>query len=62
MSSKRAMRQAQKQAFARHRLNISNSRFDFRKKNLNQEKNSKIIKKDKKNIKNLFFLILICEK
>ena len=50
MSSKRAMRQAQKQAFARHRLNISNSRFDFRKKNLNQEKNSKIIKKDKKNI------------
>ncbi len=50
MSSKRAMRQAQKQAFARHRSNISNSRFDFRKKILNQEKNSKIIKKDKKNI------------
>ena len=50
MSSKRAMRLAQKQAFARHRSNISNSRFDFRKKNLNQEKNSKIIKKDKKNI------------
>jgi hypothetical protein len=38
MSSKRAMRQAQKQAFAKHRSNISNSRFDFRKKNLNQEK------------------------
>ena len=50
MSSKRAMRQAQKQAFAKHRSNISNSRFDFRKKSLNQEKNSKIIKKDKKNI------------
>ena len=38
MSSKRAMRQAQKQAFAKHRSNISNSRLDFRKKNLNQEK------------------------
>ena len=43
--AKRAMRQAQKQAFAKHRSNISNSRFDFRKKNLNQEKKSKIIKK-----------------
>ena len=50
MSSKRAMRQAQKQAFAKHRSNISSSRFNFKKKNLNQEKNSKIIKKDKKNI------------
>ena len=38
MSSKRAMRQAQKQAFAKHRTNISNYRFDLRKKNLNQEK------------------------
>ena len=47
MSSKRAMRQAQKQAFAKHRSNISNSRFNFKNKNLNQEKNSKIIKKDK---------------
>ena len=46
MSSKRAMRQAQKQAFARHRSNISNSRFDFRNKNLNHEKKSKIIKKN----------------
>ena len=46
MSSKRAMRQAQKQAFAKHRSNISNSRFDFRKKNFNQEKKSKIIKKN----------------
>ena len=50
MSSKKAMRQAQKQAFAKHRSNISNSRFNFKKTNLNQEKNSKIIKKDKKNI------------
>ena len=31
MSSKRAMRQAQKQAFAKHRSNISNSKFDFKK-------------------------------
>jgi len=45
MSSKRAMRQAQKQAFAKHRSNISNSRFDLRKKNLNQEKTKKIKKK-----------------
>ena len=50
MSSKKAMRQAQKQSFAKHRSNISNSRFDFKKKNLNQEKNSKIIKRDKKHI------------
>ena len=49
MSSKKAMRQAQKQSFAKHRSNISNSRFDFKKKNLNHEK-SKITKKDKKNI------------
>ena len=41
MSSKRAMKQAQKQAYARHRSNITNSRFGLRKKNLN--------KKNKKN-------------
>ena len=41
MSSKRAMKQAQKQAYARHRINITNSRFDSRKKNF--------IKKNKKN-------------
>ena len=46
MSSKRAMRQAQKQAFAKHRSNISNSKFVFKKKNLNQENKSKIIKKN----------------
>ena len=45
MSSKRAMRQAQKQAFAKHRSNISKSRFDFKKKNLDKlkDKNKKKI-------------------
>ncbi len=33
MSSKRAMKQAQKQAFAKHRSNITNSRFSLKKKN-----------------------------
>ena len=32
MSSKRAMKQAQKQAFAKHRSNISRSRNQFKKK------------------------------
>ena len=32
MSSKRAMRQAQKQAYAKHRSNITNSRFLIKKK------------------------------
>jgi hypothetical protein len=32
MSSKRAMKQAQKQAFAKHRSNITNSRFSPNKK------------------------------
>ena len=41
MSSKRAMRQAQKQAFAKHRSNISNSRFDFKKKNFDKLKENK---------------------
>ena len=41
MSSKRAMKQAQKQAYARHRSNITNSRFGLRKKIFN--------KKNKKN-------------
>ena len=41
MSSKRAMKQAQKQAYARHRSNITNSRFGMKKKNLikNKKKN-----------------------
>ena len=33
MSSKKAMKQAQKQAFAKHRSNISNSLIRFKKKN-----------------------------
>ena len=33
MSSKRAMKQAQKQAYAKHRSNITNSRFSKNKKN-----------------------------
>ena len=37
MSSKRAMRQAQKQAYAKHRSNITNNRFT-KKKNLNKNK------------------------
>ena len=34
MSSKRAMKQAQKQAYARHRSNITQSRFNQKKRNL----------------------------
>ena len=44
MSSKKAMRQAQKQAYAKHRSNINNKRFEF-KKNLLNKKNEK--KKEK---------------
>jgi len=32
MSSKRAMKQAQKQAYSRHKSNITNSRFNGKKK------------------------------
>tara|TARA_B100001564_G_C20379608_1_gene551705 strand:- start:44 stop:169 length:126 start_codon:yes stop_codon:yes gene_type:complete len=41
MSSKRAMKQAQKQAFAKHRSNITNNRFNQKKKNFmkNKKKN-----------------------
>ena len=38
MSSKRAMRQAQKQAYAKHRSNITNSRFEIKKKFLTKNK------------------------
>ena len=38
MSSKRAMKQAQKQAYARHRSNITNNRFLSRKKNFTKNK------------------------
>ena len=41
MSSKRAMKQAQKQAYAKHRSNITNSRCGTKKRNLikNKKKN-----------------------
>ena len=39
MSSKKAMKQEQKQAYAKHRSNITNSRFE--KKNINSIKNKK---------------------
>ena len=41
MSSKRAMRQAQKQAYAKHRSNIINSRFEIKKKLLTKNKEAK---------------------
>lgn len=44
MSSKKAMKLAQKQAFAKHRSNITNTRFNSKKDNL-----SKINKKKTKN-------------
>ena len=44
MSSKRAMRQAQKQAYAKHRSNITHRRFNLKKKN---PINTKIKKKTK---------------
>ena len=37
MSSKRAMKQAQKQAYAKHRSNITNNRFVLRKKNFSRK-------------------------
>ncbi|MEK9786897.1 MULTISPECIES: hypothetical protein [Candidatus Pelagibacter] len=41
MSSKKAMKQAQKQAFAKHRSNIVNSRFNSKNKSLINKKNKK---------------------
>ena len=41
MSSKRAMRQAQKQAYAKHRSNITNSKFLPKKKTLQKKKEEK---------------------
>ena len=40
MSSKKAMKQAQKQAYAKHRTNITNSRFNIKNKN-SSKKNKK---------------------
>ena len=45
MSSKKAMKQAQKQAFAKHRSNITNSGLEKKKLNFLQ----KVNKKNKKN-------------
>ena len=41
MSSKRAMRQAQKQAYAKHRSNITNSRFEIKKKFITKKREEK---------------------
>ena len=41
MSSKKAMKQAQKQSYAKHRSNITNSRFDYKKKFLIKNKDEK---------------------
>jgi|TARA_Y100001958_G_C21080292_1_gene436841 hypothetical protein len=38
MSSKRAMKQAQKQAYAKHRSNITNNRFQKKKINFSIKK------------------------
>ena len=46
MSSKRAMRQAQKQAYAKHRSNIINNRFELKKKFLNKNNEKKKKNKD----------------
>ena len=41
MSSKKAMKQAQKQSYAKHRSNITNNRFEYKKKILIQNKEEK---------------------
>ena len=41
MSSKRAMRQAQKQAYAKNRSNITNIKFELKKKTLQKNKEMK---------------------
>ena len=38
MSSKKAMKQAQKQAYARHRINITKNQFLNKKKNFSKNK------------------------
>ena len=42
MSSKKAMKLAQKQAFAKHRSNITNTRFNSKKENLSKINKNKI--------------------
>ena len=41
MSPKKAMRKAQKQSYANHRSNITNSRFELKKKFLTKNKEVK---------------------
>ena len=41
MSAKKAMKQAQKQAYARHRSNITNSKFNLKKIKLSNQVNKK---------------------
>jgi hypothetical protein len=42
MSSKKAMKQAQKQAYAKHRSSITNSsKFDFKKKSFSKKNKKK---------------------
>ena len=41
MSSKKAMKQAQKQAYAKHRSSINNSRFNFKNKNFSKKNKKK---------------------
>ena len=41
MSSKKAMKQAQKQSYAKHRSNITNSRLEIKKKFLIKNKEKK---------------------
>ena len=41
MSSKKAMKKAQKQSYAKHRSNITNNRFEFKKKILIKNKEEK---------------------
>ena len=41
MSSKKAMRQAQKQAYSKHRSNITNSKFEIKKKFIIKHKEEK---------------------
>tara|TARA_B100000579_G_scaffold44289_1_gene30888 strand:- start:128 stop:253 length:126 start_codon:yes stop_codon:yes gene_type:complete len=38
MSSKKAMKQAQKQAYAKHRSNIINNRLSLKKRNFSKNK------------------------
>ena len=41
MSSKKAMKQAQKQSYAKHRSNIFNNKFSFKKKELPKTQKNK---------------------